>query len=60
MMKTFLRVVPFIASLGLALPALAAPHPFEAPPTLPGQGNVVHLEVMATTPTPGGCTHRRA
>jgi FtsP/CotA-like multicopper oxidase with cupredoxin domain len=56
MTRIVLRLWAFIALLGLALPAAAAPHPFEAPPTLPGQGNVVHLEAMATTPTPGGCT----
>jgi FtsP/CotA-like multicopper oxidase with cupredoxin domain len=56
MTKTILRLCAFIAVLGLALPALAEPHPFEAPPTLPGQSNVVKLEAMAVAPTPGGCT----
>ena len=52
-MKTLPRIVLFVAAIGLAFPAVAAPRAFEAPPTLPGQGGVVQLEALA--PTPGGC-----
>jgi FtsP/CotA-like multicopper oxidase with cupredoxin domain len=55
MMRTIPRIVAFFAMLGLALPALAEPHPFEAPPILPGQANVVQLQAMATPPSVG-CT----
>jgi hypothetical protein len=54
-MKSLLRIVSLIAVLGPALPAWAAPipHPFEAPPMLPGQGEVMQLEAVA--PVAGGC-----
>jgi hypothetical protein len=55
MMKAFLRIVSFTATLGLALPPIGAsePHAFEAPPMPPGQSGVVHLDAVA--PAAGGC-----
>lgn len=56
-MKTLLRIVPLVAMLGLAVPALAAPHPFEAPPTLPEPGAAAPARPQAQLEavSPGPC-----
>jgi hypothetical protein len=64
MMKAFLRIVSFTATLGLALPPIGAsePHAFEAPPMLPGQSGrpaaAGRMAAIRFALSGGGCRRR--